>query len=73
MGFVFSLFLGEKPLRKSNLEGAHGHGAPAPADEVAIASEHSPAVAAEHAVIPPTAPIPVAEHEDKRVLEPVGD
>jgi hypothetical protein len=66
-GFVVSLFLGEKPLRKSNLEEVHGgeHGAPATEQSP---SEQSPAVAAEHAPVPPTGQTPAREAE----REPVG-
>ena len=66
-GFVVSLFLGEKPLRKSNLEGMHGGGHGEPAAEQSP-SEHSPAVAAEHAPVPPTGQTPAREAE----REPVG-
>jgi MFS family permease len=70
-GVVVSLFLGEKPLRKSNLEGMQGgHGAGAPEGE-ASPSEHSPAVAAEHAPVPPTGQTPARESE--REPMPVGD
>jgi hypothetical protein len=61
VGFVIALFLGEKPLRKSNLEG------------MAAASEHSPAVAAEQSPVPPPGQTPAHEAEREREPVAVGD
>jgi hypothetical protein len=78
-GFVVSLFLGERPLRKSNLEGIPGHGAtptPAPGAEGANGSDGawSARQGAEAAASPSDTAGMASETEEAREAVPVpGD
>jgi MFS family permease len=66
-GFVVALFLGERPLRKSNVPEAAEH------DRPSGAVDWSPAVAAEQAPLPPTTRTPAEEPAPRatRDREPV--
>jgi len=55
LAFIVSLFLGERPLRKTNRPDVARGGRPGEP------AEWSPAVAAEQAPLPPTAPLPARE------------